>query len=92
MPRRRARVATATGLHARPAALLTRRAADGGHPVQIGRDGETPVDASSILMVMGLKLQHGEEVELSSASDDAEALLDELAALLATDLDAVAQA
>ncbi|HEY0186287.1 MAG TPA: HPr family phosphocarrier protein [Cellulomonas sp.] len=91
MPRRRARVATTTGLHARPAALLTRRVAEGGHPVQIAREGQPAVDASSILMVMGLKLAHGEEVELSSPSDDAEPLLDELAALLATDLDLVEQ-
>jgi phosphocarrier protein HPr len=91
MPRRRARVATTTGLHARPAALLTRRVAEGGHPVQIGRAGEPGVDAGSILMVMGLRLQHGEEVELSSVDDAAEALLDELAALLATDLDLVEQ-
>jgi phosphotransferase system HPr-like phosphotransfer protein len=41
---------------------------------------------------MGLRLEHGEEVELSSESADAEALLDELATLLSSDMDAVAQA
>jgi len=92
MPRRRARVATASGLHARPAALLTGRAAEGGHLVRIGRAGEPGVDASSILSVMGLRLQHGEEVELTAESDDAQALVDELAALLESDLDLVAQA
>ncbi|HEY0216155.1 MAG TPA: HPr family phosphocarrier protein [Cellulomonas sp.] len=91
MPRRRARVATATGLHARPAALLTRRVAEGGHPVLIGREGQPPVDAGSILMVMGLRLEHGEDVELSAETADAEPLLDELATLLATDLDLVDQ-
>ncbi len=92
MLRRRARVATATGLHARPASLLTGRVAAGGHPVQIARVDQPGVDASSILMVMGLKLEHGEEIELTSTSDDADALLDELAALLESDLDAAAQA
>lgn len=92
MPRRRARVATATGLHARPASLVTHKAAEGGHPVLIGREGEPGVDASSILSVMGLRLQHGDQIELSSTSDDAEALLDELAALLESDLDLVEQA
>lgn len=91
MLRRRARVATASGLHARPASLLTGAVAAGGHPVQIGRAGEPGVDASSILMLMGLKLEHGEEVELTSTSDDADAVLDELAALLERDLDAVEQ-
>jgi phosphotransferase system HPr-like phosphotransfer protein len=41
---------------------------------------------------MGLRLQHGDQIELSSTSDDAEALLDELAALLESDLDLVEQA
>jgi phosphocarrier protein len=92
MLRRRARVATASGLHARPASLLTGAVAAGGHPVQIARAGGTGVDASSILMLMGLKLEHGEEVELTSTSDDADTLLDELVALLESDLDAAAQA
>lgn len=88
MPRRRATIATATGLHARPAALLTQAAGACGYPVQIGRAGEEPVDASSILMVMSLRLEHGDEVELSAEPPDAQEALDELAALLATDLDA----
>lgn len=89
MLRRRARVATASGLHARPASLLTGTVAAGGHPVRIARVGEAGVDASSILMLMGLKLEHGEEVELTSESADAAVLLDEVAALLESDLDAV---
>ena len=92
MLRRRARVATASGLHARPASLVTGKVAAGGHPVQIARVGEQAVDASSILMLMGLKLQHGEEVELTSTSEAAEPLLDELAALLESDLDLAGQA
>ncbi|WP_282945150.1 HPr family phosphocarrier protein [Cellulomonas endometrii] len=89
MPQRRAVLATTSGLHARPAALLTRRVADGGHLVHIAREGQPGVDASSILLVMGLRLQHGEAVELTCDAPDAEPLLDELAELLATDLDAV---
>lgn len=88
MPRRRVEIATATGLHARPAALLTQAAAACGHPVRIGRVGQAPVDASSILMVMSLRLEHGDKVELSTESDAAQAVLDKLAALLETDLDA----
>lgn len=89
MLQRRARIATASGLHARPASLLTGRVAAAGHPVQIARVGGTGVDASSVLMLMGLQLQHGEEVELTAQSADAEVLLDELVALLESDLDAV---
>jgi phosphocarrier protein len=92
MPQRRALLATTSGLHARPAALFTQRVADGGHLVQIAREGEAGVDASSILMVMGLRLQHGETVELTCDAPDCVPLLDELAELLGTDLDLVEQA
>lgn len=89
MPQRRARVATATGLHARPASILTQVAEASGHQVSIGRgDGGPPVDAGSILSVLGLQLKRGDEVVVSAESDAATALLDELAELLATDLDA----
>lgn len=89
MPRRRAKIATASGLHARPAALLTRAAATCGHPVRIGRLGQEAVDASSILMVMSLRLEHGDEVEVSTPDVDAGATtaLDRLVALLESDLD-----
>ena len=89
MSRRRAKIATATGLHARPAAQLTQAAAACGHRMLIGRVGHEPVDASSILMVMSLQLEHGDEVEISTpdAGDGAAAALDHLVALLESDLD-----
>lgn len=46
------------------------------------------MDAASLLMVMGLGVQHGETVELSSEAEGADAVLDELVAMLARDLDA----
>lgn len=88
MSSRRATIRSASGLHARPASRFTQAAAATGHPVMLGRDGEPPVLAASILSVMSLGLRQGEEVVLSvddAAADDA---LDALAALLATDLDA----
>ena len=45
-----------------------------------------PANGASILAVMGLAIGHGEQVVLES---DDEALLDELAAMLATDLDEI---
>jgi phosphocarrier protein len=83
---------SASGLHARPASRFTQAAAATGQPVTIGRDGQPGVMASSILMVMSLGLQHGEEVVLSADDAAAEAALDELAALLGTDLDAADEA
>jgi phosphotransferase system HPr (HPr) family protein len=84
---RHATIATATGLHARPAGLFAKTAAATGVPVTIAREDGPAVDAASVLMVMGLGLKHGETVVLSA---DDERVLDELAAVLATDLDAPA--
>ncbi|GAA0514240.1 phosphotransferase [Saccharopolyspora subtropica] len=87
---RRVRIAASVGLHARPAALLAKAAAEQPVPVTIAKvvDGAAgdPVDASSILGLMTLNAQHGDEVELTA---DSEAVLDELVALLEQDLDEV---
>jgi phosphocarrier protein len=78
-------VASQVGLHARPAMLFTQAVAASGAPVTIGRPGAARVDASSILFVMSLGVGGGEEVVLESPD---EAALEQLVALLATDLDA----
>jgi phosphocarrier protein len=56
-------------------------------PVSIATAGNEPVPASSILSVMTLGAHYGDEVTLTADGDDAEAVLDELAALLASELD-----
>jgi phosphocarrier protein len=88
MPTRTVAVASAVGLHARPAALFTQAASASGVPVTIAKDGGAPVDAASMLRVMALGVKHGEQVTLAAEGDDAERVLDELVELLATDLDA----
>lgn len=85
MAERTVAIASKVGLHARPAMLFTQAVAASGVAVTIARPGEPPVDASSILFVMGLGVKNGEEVVL--AGDD-EKVLDDLVAMLATDLDA----
>ncbi|GAB4003652.1 hypothetical protein GCM10029992_46260 [Glycomyces albus] len=54
MPQRRVTVGSKVGLHARPAALFVQAAAAQDVPVTIGKDGVEPVDARSILSVIGL--------------------------------------
>ena len=88
MPVRTVAVASAVGLHARPASLFTQAVAASGVPVTIAKDGGAGVDASSMLRVMALGVKHGEEVTLAAEGDDADRVLDELVELLATDLDA----
>jgi phosphocarrier protein len=86
MTERRVTVASPVGLHARPAAMFVRAAAATGTTVTIAKPGKDPVDARSLLAVMSLDVRHGDEVTL--AAEGADAALDELAALLASNLDA----
>ncbi len=89
MPERRVVVGSKVGLHARPAALFVQAAAKQPVKVTIAKDGRDPVDARSILAVLALDARGGEEVVLATAdAEGAEAALDELATVVATDHDA----
>ena len=87
MPERTVVVASAHGLHARPAALFTQAAAKAGVPVTIAKGGKS-VNAASILGVISLGIDHGDEVVIAVDGEDAETVLDELTDLLTTDHDA----
>jgi phosphocarrier protein len=80
-------IASAVGLHARPASIFVQAANATGLDVEIGRPGEEPVDATSILGVMSLGAGHGDEVVLTAEGEGADAALDDLVALLSRDLD-----
>ncbi len=90
MAQRSVVVASTVGLHARPAAIFVKAASEQPASVTIVKAGSDadPVDASSILGIMTLGAEFGDEVILTSDGDGAEASLDALAALLAKDLDA----
>jgi phosphocarrier protein len=85
---RRVVVGSKVGLHARPAALFVQAASRLPVRVTVAREGGDPVDARSILAVLGLDVRGGEEIVLAAEGDGAEQALDELAALAARDLDA----
>ncbi|GAB3460028.1 HPr family phosphocarrier protein [Kineococcus sp. NPDC059986] len=88
MSTRTATVASRVGLHARPASLFVQAAAATGLPVTVAVGDGDPVDARSILMVMGLGAKHGDQVTLTAEGDGADAALDSLVALVETDHDA----
>lgn len=88
MSQRTVVVASRVGLHARPASIFTQAVAASGVDVTIAKPGEEPMDASSILMVMAMGVGGGDEVVLEADGSDADRVLDELVALLETDLDA----
>jgi phosphocarrier protein len=87
MVERRVTVGWSEGLHARPASVFVRAAAALGVPVTVAKDGRAPVDAVSILGVLGLQALGGEEIILASDADGAEAALDRLAKLVAEGLE-----
>jgi phosphocarrier protein HPr len=84
---REVKVGSQVGLHARPAALVAKAAAGAPVPIMIAKGGE-PVNAASLLSLLTLGAGHGDVVTLSAEGEQAEAALEELAALIATDLDA----
>jgi phosphocarrier protein len=88
VPERTAIVASTVGLHARPAAVFVKAAGEQPVRVRIRKGDGEPVDAASILSIMTLGVEHGDEVVLSAEGDGADASLDALVALLERDLDA----
>jgi phosphocarrier protein HPr len=91
VPERRATIASSVGLHARPAAIFAKAAGDQPVDVTIAKENEPAdeaMDASSILSLMSLGAAHGDVVVLRAEGDGADQALDELVALLETDLDA----
>jgi len=87
MLERTVRIGSTHGLHARPAKLFTQAAAASGSTVTIAKAGGKAVNAASILGVISLGIDHGDEVTLAADGDNADAVLDQLAELLVTDHD-----
>ena len=91
MAERKAIIGSRVGLHARPAAIFAEAAAELPVEVTIALEGEPAdeaMDASSILSLMGLGASHDTVVTLKAEGEGSEQALDELVALLETDLDA----
>lgn len=87
MAERTLTVASTVGLHARPASLFARAAAESGVLVTLTSAAGKSVNAASILGVLSLGIGHGETVTISADGEGAETALDTLATLLETDLD-----
>jgi phosphocarrier protein len=87
MLERTVRIGSTHGLHARPAKLFSQAVAASGSKVTLTKSGGKPVNAASILGVISLGINHGDEVTLAAEGDNAESVLDDLAELLLTDHD-----
>ncbi|RFA10070.1 HPr family phosphocarrier protein [Subtercola boreus] len=88
MTERTAQIASSHGLHARPASLFTQAVAKSGVKVTLAKGDGKAVNAASILGVISLGIESGDTVTISSDDENADAALDELAAMLGRDLDA----
>ncbi len=85
MPEQTVSVGSRIGLHARPAALIAEAVGKAGVPVTRATPGGMPIDAGSPLMIMTLGAKQGAEVVVSSEDP---AVLQQIAGLVAQDLDA----
>ncbi|MCW2944007.1 MAG: HPr family phosphocarrier protein [Actinoallomurus sp.] len=82
MAERRVKVETEVGLHARPAALFVQAATKAPMEVTVAKSGDDPVDAKSILSVIGLDVRQGDEILITAEGDGADTVLDELVAMV----------
>jgi phosphocarrier protein len=87
MPERTVTIASAHGLHARPASLFVQAVTASGLPVQLTK-GDKTLNAASILGVISLGIEHGDQITLTAEGENADAVLDSLVELLTTDMDA----
>jgi phosphocarrier protein HPr len=86
---RRVTVGSSVGLHARPAAVFCAAVGKQSAPITIEKDGGQAVEARSIIRVLSLHIRGGDTVILRTEDDDAAESLEELASLVASELDAV---
>lgn len=85
MPSTTVAVGSSIGLHARPAGIIAEAVVAAGVPVTLAVDSGEPVDAGSALMIMTLGAEKDTQVTISCDDD---AVLAQVAELVAADLDA----
>jgi phosphocarrier protein HPr len=88
VPERIVTVGSAQGLHARTAKIFAEAASRQPVAVTVRTGAKGPVPAASLLGLLTLGAVQGAEVTLHAEGEGADASLDELADLLARDLDA----
>jgi phosphoenolpyruvate-protein phosphotransferase len=74
-------VSNATGLHARPAAVLANRAKQFNAEVKLRRRGDE-VNARSVVGIMGLEIDRGDAIEIVATGAEAREAVDALAQLV----------
>jgi phosphocarrier protein HPr len=78
-------IASKSGLHARPAALFVQKAKEFQCQITLAKNEKT-ANGKSILAVMALGAEQGQQITLQTEGADAQRALETLAALLEQDL------
>ena len=81
---RKITVKSELGIHARPAALIAKAAADAGGEVWLVREGEK-ADASSIIDILTLGCTGGTEIEIEVEDTSDRPVLDRICELIESD-------
>jgi phosphotransferase system HPr (HPr) family protein len=81
MPETTVTLRNASGLHARPAKIFARAAAEHAADVNVEKDGRR-VNAKSVLSLLTLDCHQGDEIVISTDGDGADAALAELVGLV----------
>ena len=84
-------VASTTGLHARPAAVVAATARRFAADVRLMKEDGQEANARSVVSVMTLEVAHGDAVRVVARGRDAQAAVDAVSETLASDLDAGAR-
>lgn len=79
---------SAVGMHARPAATIAKAAAESGHAITLESAAGKKANAASVLLLLAMGVSAGDELTITVSGDDADAVADEFAALVASELDA----
>ncbi|HET6634770.1 MAG TPA: HPr family phosphocarrier protein [Streptomyces sp.] len=75
------------GLHARPASVFCRAVTSAGVAVTVRKGDGPPVNAASMLGVLSLGAEHGDEIVLASEQEGAQGALERLVKLVSDGLE-----
>lgn len=78
---------SAVGLHARPAATIAKAAAESGHAVTLEAANGKKANAASVLLLLAMGVNAGDELVLTVSGERADVTADELSKLIASELD-----
>ena len=78
-------IGSKSGLHARPAAIFVQHAKEFHSQISVAKNEKT-ANAKSILSVLTLGAEQGDQVVLTANGEDAEVAIDKLATLLEGDM------